>query len=358
MAETSAITPVSEPTTLAKLMARMPDYSVEFSGTYANHAPMALVALHRLGAGDERLADFFTAYRIAKGLRPAPPRIGAIRRDTWETAIGDRSRESDLVAFFLDEVATMGIAGACDRYLPRLIPGIGASAFHALMRLAYGLLEDNETEVGIALGYWAATYLAMPQATGAPPVTDDPGWILSRVSQIDALHALPVRELLWQNMAESGQVRDFAPVIDWLAVTPDTTARMAQASIALFTATQEFCALHAVTGMHWVRITQDVCPDDDGLLRSFWQGIAALMRQMEFPTLPDEATCEAWRTLPVPPWPEIEATARCSNDEHDISLVFSAREEMARYGDPLYQLAAARRLGLVPAYSDREAASA
>jgi len=42
------------------------------------------------------------------------------------------------------------------------------------------------------------------------------------------------------------------------------------------------------------------------------------------------------------------AAAVRSNDEHDLSLVFSANEEQKVYGDPLYQLVAARRVGLVP----------
>jgi len=352
MTETATSPRLSGSPTLKQLMAVMPDYSAEFAGTYANHAPMALVALDRLGARGDRLAQFFATYRDAKGLRPPPPPVGRLTRQTWPDAIGDRSRESDLIAFFEREVDALGMRGALHAYLPRLIPGVGASAFHALMRLAYALIEDNRAEVAVALGYWAATYLPMPPPTGASPVTDDPAEVLERVSGIEALHHLPVRELLWQNMRESGQCPDFAPVIDWLAVRPDTPARMAQASIALFAATEDFCALHAVTGMHWVRIVLPHCPDGEPLLRAFWQGIAALMRQMEFPSLPDPETCRAWRALPVPSWAEIEAAAVRSDDEHDISLVFSAREEMAVYGDPLYQLAAARRVGLVPAYAD------
>ena len=126
---------------------------------------------------------------------------------------------------------------------------------------------------------------------------------------------------------------------------------MAAASIALFAATQDFCALHAVTGMHWVRVVMPYCPDATPMLRHFWQCIAALMGEMRFPVLPDTATLDRWRDLPAPGWDEIEAAAARSYDEHDISLTFSAREEMKVYGDPLYRLAAARRVGLVADYT-------
>ncbi len=69
--------------------------------------------------------------------------------------------------------------------------------------------------------------------------------------------------------------------------------------------------------------------------------------------IPDPAqptALEKWRALPVPSWEEIEAAAAASYDEHDISLVFSASQEMKVYGDPLYQVAAARRVGLIENY--------
>ena len=40
-----------------------------------------------------------------------------------------------------------------------------------------------------------------------------------------------------------------------------------------------------------------------------------------------------------------EAVTR--DDEHDLSLCFSAGEEFKRYGDPLYKYAAAKRLNLI-----------
>ena len=45
--------------------------------------------------------------------------------------------------------------------------------------------------------------------------------------------------------------------------------------------------------------------------------------------------------------PEIYREAITRDDEHDLSLSFSASEEFKRYGDPLYKYAAAKRLNLV-----------
>lgn len=342
----------TEPQALTQIMDEMGAYHPEFAKTYANHAPMVLVALSRIGGSDERLRDFFEHYRADKQLFPAKTEHEPIDAANWRSALGERDREGDYRAFFAGEVARLGVDGTLRLYLTPLAPGIAASALHALMRTAYAVLRGSEQETVIALAYWCATYFAMPAPTGAAPVTADPAEVLARTAQIAELHGQPIRELLWHNMRQSAATPQFAPVVDWLAVDAHTTRRLAAASIALFAATQEFCALHAVTGTHWVRLILAHTDTPDLIQRHFWQAIASLMPQMGFPSLPDAATLDAWRALSAPDWPEIEAAAAASYDEHDISLVFSAREEMALYGDPLYRLAAARRMGLVPAYAE------
>lgn len=351
MSPAATIVPTTPQTNLDSIMAEMPSWSTEFAKTYANHAPMVLVALDRIGGSGERLRDFFEHYRDYKQLFPVGPTIAPLSRDTWQTAIGQREREPDLRVFFAAEVETLGIDEALRTYLPTLAPYVGTSALHALMRMAYGLIRRDPIEISISLAYWAALAFEMPRSTGAAPYTDNPAEILVRVAGIEAMHHLPLHELLWQNMREAGCTPEFAPVVDWLASTPETPAKLASASIALFAATQDFCALHAVTGMHWLRLVLPYCPTPDVMLRHFWQCVAALMGEMRFPTLPDAATLDRWRHLPVPDWAEIKAAAALSYDEHDISIVFSASEEMKIYGDPLYQLAAARRVGLVKAYA-------
>jgi hypothetical protein len=331
-----------------RIMPEMAAYGSEFAKTYANHAPMVLVALHRLGASPERLYEFFSVYHDVKQLLPFVSEVAKVDRTDWESCIGRREREADLRVFFTGEVGRLGIRDVLLTHLPRLSPGIGASALHALMRTAYALMRNDPAEIANALAYWTATYLAMPLSTGAAPSTAEPAEVLARVAEIEALRKLPLHELLWQNMREVGSEPAFAGVVDWLAITPDTPRRLAAASLSLFAATMDFCALHAVTGMHWLRIVMPYCSTPDVMMRHFWLCVAALMGEMRFPTLPSAEEVEEWRRIPVPDWPEIMAAAVRSNDEHDLSLVFSASEERRVYGDPLYQLVAARRVNLLP----------
>jgi hypothetical protein len=155
------------------------------------------------------------------------------------------------------------------------------------------------------------------------------------------------QDLLWHFMRAIALKPEFAPVVDLMAIGPETHDRVARCSLALYAATLDFCALHAVTGTHWLRLIAPRTPDRATPLRHFWQAIASLVPKIGFPSLPSADQLEEWRRMPLPDWPEIFREAITHDDEHDLSLSFSAGEEFKRYGDPLYQYAAAKRLNLV-----------
>jgi hypothetical protein len=322
--------------------------SAEFPPLMANHLPMILVALERLGATPDRLRQFDRVYRDSSGLHPPPPPMRPVTGDQWMSLLGQRARETDLRAFFVQQVARTGGKVTIRAALPALTPGIGASAFHPLMRLAYGVLEDDEEEIGIALGFWAATYLPLCPPGATSGLTSDPAEVLLRAAALPGLcDAMPESDLVWHNMRAVAAMPSFAGVVDWLTIDGETLDRMAATSLALFAGTMSFEALHAVTGCHWLRLLQPVAPDMAPLLRHFWVAIAALMPKMGFPTPPLVEQLADWRQAPCPGWSEIKATAVASDDEHDPSLVFSAFEEWRRTGDTLYRHVAARRVGLV-----------
>jgi questin oxidase-like protein len=334
---------------LERLLVEGRAFSGEFPVFLANHLPMVLVALQRLGGSPERLAEFFAFYRETNHLVPAPPPVAAIGRANWTIALGDRKRETDYRSFMRSEVTRLGPRAAIAAYLPTLLSGIAASATHGLMRLAYGVLRDDAEEIGAALGYWAATYIELGKPTGAVPVTVDPVEVLVRMRPVEAYrHIEPELDLLWHFMREMAKQPEFRPLVDWLAIGPDTFERTRAASLALYAGTMDFCALHALTGCHWLRLIAPVNPTPDLALRYFWQSIAALYPKIGFPDLPSAEMLDDWRRAAAPDWPEIEAAAARSNDEHDLSLVFSAREEWKVYGDRLYQVVAARRINLIP----------
>jgi hypothetical protein len=323
-------------------------WSWEFPLFLSNHLPMVLVALHRMGANDERLEAYCQIYHRQNRLVLVPEPIGEIRRDNWREFLGQREREADYRTFFAGEVARLGATPAALLYLPRLMPGMAASATHAFMRMAYATMTDSDEETGVALAYWAATYLSLGPSRGLTPSTDDPAQVLAFMSGPESFrHVEPERDLLWHFMRAVSEKPEFAPVVDMLAIGPETHDRVARCSLVLYAGTLDFCALHAVTGTHWLRLIAPRTPDTAPPMRYFWQAIAALVPKIGFPSLPSAEELEAWRRARLPDWPEIYDEAVARDDEHDLSLVFSAGEEFKHYGDRLYQYAAAKRLNLV-----------
>ena len=340
----------AKPDGLERSLAWSRQWSVEFPFFLANHLPMVLVALHRMGADAARLDAYCRIYHEKNGLVPVPGPIGAVARDNWREFLGQREREGDYRLFFANEVARLGAAQTATAYLPHLFPGLAASALHALMRMAYATMTDSDEETGIALAYWAATYLSLGVSHQAStPATDDPAEVLAYMYGPATFRRVETeRDLLWHFMRAIAQKPEFAPVVDMLAIGPETHDRVARLSLALYASTLDFCALHAVTGTHWLRLIAPRAPDAATALRYFWQAITALVPKIGFPSLASADQLEEWRRMRLPDWPEIfigEAVKR--DDEHDLSLCFSAGEEFKQYGDPLYKYAAAKRLNLI-----------
>ncbi len=333
---------------LERAVAWSRQWSAEFPFFLANHLPMVLVALHRMGASDERLEAYCQIYHRQNGLVPVPEPTSKITRDNWRDFLGEREREGDYRAFFAGEVARLGATPAAVHYLPQLMPGIAASALHAFMRMAYATMTLSDEETGVALGYWAATHLSLGGSQGRAPTTDDPVQVFAFMSGPPTFRQVETeRDLLWHFMRAIALKPEFGPVVDLLAIGPETHDRVARCSLALYAATLDFCALHAVTGTHWLRLIAPRTPDRAAPLRYFWQAIASLVPKIGFPVLPSEDQLEALRRMPLPDWPEIHREAIKRDDEHDLSLSFSAGEEFKHYGDPLYTYSAAKRLNLV-----------
>lgn len=331
-----------------ELMLSMPDYASEFGGTFANHAPMVLVALERMGGTPADMKRFFDFYRDFKKLPPFGKCGSEIGPDDWARYLGQRDFEPAYRRFFHGELARQGREAMLAEWLPRLAPGVGASAFHALMRAAYAIIQDEDLEVANALAYWCATWLQMPDQRGGAAISDNPVDVLRHVSGIASLREQPKCDLLWHAMSLSFGLPEFEGAGDWLALDEGTMPRCAEASLALFCATQDFAALHAVTGLHWIRVLAPYHDATALMTGYFWSGVAGLMGAMGMPVPPSGDSVAAWRDLPCPGWDMIFRAARQSLDEHDLSLTFSCAQEEAHYGDPLYRRAAARRLGLIP----------
>ncbi|RKN46424.1 questin oxidase family protein [Micromonospora endolithica] len=139
----------------------------EYEGWLSNHGPMAVEALirHGHGRGVHRWLDAYLGRldELPRGLRPV---------DDWREALGDPKRAGDWLAHFDRELREHPWPEVLRTWWPRLLPGIAAGATHGVIRVGHAVralregppTPDRVTELGQALGYWAARWQPVPGA--------------------------------------------------------------------------------------------------------------------------------------------------------------------------------------------------
>lgn len=181
----------------------------EFDGWLANHGPMAVDALLRLGHGDQ-VPRWVVGYE--QRLQPAPVGRWSILECEWRDPLGDPSRLGDWLNLFAQLVREQPWEQVLTRWWPRLLPGAIGSATHGLIRTGHVVraLTERVTaarldEFGQALGYWAARWQPIPgylppcgnQPVGAaldalPQVELDSDWgMRARLAQLGEMAAWP-----------------------------------------------------------------------------------------------------------------------------------------------------------------------
>ena len=332
--------------TLERLLDAELDFDPTTRSGLSSHLPMALLALDRLAAPDDRLVVFFDDY--ATGLVPLRPEAGIeLDGTTWTEVLGRRSAAGDLRRYFEHVVAATDVDTALREYLPALVPGIGSAAFHGVIRLAYAVESNNPRQVAAGLAYLASVYLRLADAELTDGENDDPVALLADLRDHPQLgrRTFGAGNITVQ-MARVARTPEFQD-IGGVAIDARSLERIAFASVRLHASTNDFTALHAVTGTHATRVLLPYldAADRARALRFLFQAIAAAYLTIGSPPIETEADLARG---PAPAWDSIVAAATASDDEHVIKLAYSARAERDQWGhDPLYRRSAAREARLV-----------
>jgi hypothetical protein len=293
----------------------------------SNHTSMALMSLAALGSSEQHLRAL-GEHHLSRWA-PFPGSGPAVDARGWRERLGDTESLFGFRALFREEIRRRGVAATLRAYLPGLLPGLGAHAFHAIIRTGYGVRFEDAEEVAIGLAYWAVTYLplgplaepgpaeqsTLPQASLAA-VRDTP--VLTAEGRKAAGIVKPDGMNIAGNMQWVSGLPGFTPA-SALRVGPGSLAAIARAMLGMYLGSGDnFTALHAVTGTHAYRMIEPFVVDRTAGRRYLWQAVVA-------------------------------ARAAASDDDHEIKLTDIAREE-ARHWDEsggLYLRAAATHLGLV-----------
>jgi hypothetical protein len=309
-------------------------WDAEYGPSLSNHLPMALAALARLGASDERLTEF--ARRYAKRLQPAPPVEPWPAGQAWQAALGRPRAWPAYRRLWRGRLQGEGADAVLEQALPTLMQGVGAAAFHGPLRAAYALATGAGDELADALAYWSCRWFACGAADGQGSNADT----AAVLALLDFGDDMPRQPLIAEQMAQAAAHPRFAPaIVRWRVDAHTTLARLAILAAERYVAHAGFTALHLVTSAHAVGalLPRLALADRLTALRHYAAAAAAA-----WATLPGSDRNAAPQHLDVLPWTEIAARAIESDDEHVIKLVDACRELEKSLGGGIWSHAASR----------------
>lgn len=321
---------------------------------FSNHLPMALGALLGLGARAEALHSF--AARYVTRLPPAAPICIATLttpRDV-RAAFGRPERYADLLAYFAGEMARCGAESVQFAWLDELLQSPASTAFHSLIRLAYGRRFDHPGEIASGLADLASQRrLLAPPEGDALPISDALARLLAARTLIETdWQQPPISQRLREVAASHEFKRACAPLTMSASEVPTVLDALCAASIDKYLSGMSFTALHLVTACHALRIVLPALGDAPAALRAFWPAWAAawvVARVVECGTPAQRGgggDVERTAAEAAVDWPALVARTLGSDDDHVIKMVFTCKEEHERSGDPRYPRAAARLLAI------------
>ncbi len=320
---------------LDQLIKETQQYQPVYGNRLANHLPMALRSLAAMGASDSVLTSYFEL--DSKKLQDRA--TATFNEDSGEhsTRVSDHQDTFEAyLTLYQQELSQQGIAQTIKDALPGLLPGLSASAFHAVIRLGFAVDANDEKEVAHALAYWNATFQPLPVmmnetneslaeillrvAPTGEEIQFEPGIIVDRMNQV-------ANELRGQKVSIQPRILAFDHI--------------RQICLNAFWQKNDFTLLHTVTGCHAFESLLPFIEEPEQPLRFLWQGIvvAYLSTGKSFDgivALPDVADVDFEPLL---------HKATTSTNDHVIKLVYTCWQEYNRHKEPGYWLLANRAVG-------------
>jgi hypothetical protein len=302
-----------------------------YGNRLANHLPMALVALDRLGADAATMQAFASHY--AGRLVAAADARAALDPHDYLGSAGDYPR---FVLFFEERIGESGADAVVRDWVPVLLPGLAASAFHAIIRLAYAIEAGAEEEIARALAFWASEYATLPLSLD--PAAGSLGDIAARLRGKVAGHVFKpgiiidkMQEIAWH------------PALAGPVIQPGQAPALADiAGFALeaYALHEDFTLLHVVTGCHAFRLVERFANDKALARRYLWQAAVAAYLTVSPRAVQDApAGCDLTTDA-------IARLATRATDDHVVKLCYSALCEYRQYGNARYLQVACRKLAM------------
>lgn len=321
---------------LLALVTRWQHLAPEYQDGLSSHLPMALHALHALGADKARLTGFADHYvrRFDATPSTAPGQVLL----HWQDHRGDFSRFADLRATFAAVVARLGSQRAMQQALPDLWPGVAAAAFHGLIRTAHAWEMAHDDELAFGLAYWASRW----QPTKSAPLADGlpfEVWAATLSEHVEAPR--PAGRLISERIEQIQATSAFVHLSSSLLLTPNTLRQLAWFAADHFSRSGNFTLLHLVTGCRAARVLLTAAPASEqgalpALVSAFTAAFLASGIEQNLARMATEAEAVSWSGI-LP-------TVLLSNDDHIAKIVHACFDEGAAYAQPAYLQAAQRAI--------------
>ncbi|PQV50141.1 questin oxidase family protein [Paraburkholderia sp. BL21I4N1] len=306
-----------------------------------NHCPMALVALAEMGASTERLQAFFDRWEREYALS-APPVEMVIAREEWSRQLGNAAAFGALRLLFLDWITEVGSVPVIVAVLNEVSFAPATQAFHALIRLAYGIEAAHSGEIASSLAALVSSHLpvdvqfderraAESVEAGFEHVVDAMGGGVVEGSSITSRLRVVASDARFEQAVLAPPVS--AGLLDDLA----------RATIAAYWRSRNFTILHTVTATHAARILFAQLPEAmaERLLPELWVALCAAYVTVGRPASVAMAVSES-----AVSWSDVQRLAVASDDDHVIKMAYTCLCEYRREPSAVYLAAAVRVVGL------------
>ena len=302
---------------------------------------MALVAKERLGADTAELIRFASAYSV----RIAPLGEPSVRLDhkNWQSAIGKHAAAADLRHYFVRVLADVGLDDALRTHLPSLLPGIAGAGFHGAIRLAYAIEVSSPSRIAAGLAYLAEVGSPLCPIVPGEATTQNPMEVWADLSNSQHWSTPARLKTIDAEMRGVAQDEHFNAVVSSLQITEDTEEKLTEAALHIFAASDDFTALHGVTGLAAVFSLRPWMDDGDQVNRFAFQALTAAYLSIGAPSLWTRDRLDDFVGSNGGDLEVVRSVAAASDDEHVSKLVYTAHRLWERTNDPLYLAVAARR---------------
>ncbi len=314
-------------------------YGAEYKDGLSSHLPMVRIALFYLGASEAQQETFARWYRPRLEFVNARDERHCITPNTWKEHLGEHRYNAEYRDFFTAQIEEHGSLATLESVVPQLMEGVGAGAFHPLIRLAYALEIADEGEVAEALAAWCMAFLPL----GSAPPLETTSFTNTLAASLQALTQTADIQgaTIFERMERVSQQASFAHFGS--LPTEASIAEFREPILDIYEGSDgDFTALHLVTSLHALRVVNATTALPHDALEQYWRAVGAAYLVIGKP----EPSCASGATTTTPAWDAIAAVAVASKDDHLIKFVYTCKQEQAAYGDDRYRRLAARRAKL------------